>query len=196
MKHPSSKALYDYWLSRRHDVEVRASGIHAAELAPLLPDLFLVELDPSERPAFGFRYCGAAIARRYGRDLTDEDFLALWSPPDRSAWQRDLRAAAFRSTGMVTGVLAETMGGGVISYEMLVLPLAGDLSAAGAIGTMARIGGHENQTESAPGSSLSRSAPSASFRLWNWTRRRRVVRARAGWRRTTSRRVDAFAAKN
>jgi hypothetical protein len=44
---------------------------------------------------------------------------------------------------MVSGVLAETMGSGVISYEMLLLPLAGDNSTAGAIGSMVRIGGHE-----------------------------------------------------
>ena len=63
--------------------------------------------------------------------------------------QRDLRAIAFRSTGMVAGVLAETMGGGIISYEMLLLPLAGDNGAAGAIGSMVRIGGHD-EVESHP----------------------------------------------
>ena len=143
MKHEITTALYDYWLSRHRDAAVRASGIRPNELAPLLPYLFLIELDPSESPRFRFRYCGVAIARRYGRDLSDEDFLALWSPDDRSTLQRDLRALAFRSTGMVMGTLAETMGSGVISYEMLLLPLAGDNSTAGAIGSMVRIGGHE-----------------------------------------------------
>ena len=143
MKHEISTALYDYWLSRHREAAVRASGISPAELAPLLPSLFLIELDPSEHPVFRFRYCGASIARRYGRDLSDEDFLALWSPSDRMSLQRDLRAVSFRSTGMVTGVLAETMAGGFVSYEMLLLPLAGDKSAAGALGSMVRIGGHE-----------------------------------------------------
>lgn len=143
MKHEISTALYDYWLSRHQNAPVRPSGITPAELAPLLPSLFLIELDASEHPVFRFRYCGASIARRYGRDLSDEDFLALWSPSDRMSLQRDLRAVAFRSTGMVTGVLAETMAGGFVSYEMLLLPLAGDSSAAGALGSMVRIGGHE-----------------------------------------------------
>ncbi len=57
--------------------------------------------------------------------------------------QRDLRALAFRVTGTVAGVLAETAGGGVISYEMLLLPLAGENGAAVAIGSMVRIGGHD-----------------------------------------------------
>ena len=143
MKHEISAALYDYWLSRHHEEAVRASGIRPGELSALLPSLFLVELDPSEQPVFRFRYCGVAIARGYGRDLADEDFLALWNPSDRATFQRDLRVPAFRSTGMVAGVLAETMAGGMISYEVLLLPLAGDFRPAGALGSMARIGGHE-----------------------------------------------------
>jgi len=143
MKHEVSTALYEYWLSRHRATPVRASGIRAVELAPLLPSLFLVELDTSDRPQFRFRFCGASIASRYGRDLTDESFLALWDNPDRSMLQRDLRALAFRSTGMVAGVLGETLGGGVISYEMLMLPLAGEDGAAGAICSMARTGGHD-----------------------------------------------------
>src|SRR5262245_37961303 len=78
MKHEVSTALYGYWLSRHRAEQVRASGIQAAELAPLLPSLFLIELEGSDRPAFRFRFCGASIARRYGHDLTDESFLALW----------------------------------------------------------------------------------------------------------------------
>jgi hypothetical protein len=143
MKHEISAALYDYWLSRHHEEAVRASGIRPGELSALLPSLFLIELDSSEHPIFEFRYCGVTIARRYGRDLVGEDFLKLWNPYDRATLQRDLCALAFRSTGMVTGVLAETMAGGVVSYEMLLLPLAGDHRPAGALGSMVRIGGHE-----------------------------------------------------
>jgi len=143
MKHETSTALYDYWVSRHRTEPVRASGIQAAELAPILPSLFLIELETSDRPAFRFRFCGASIATRYGHDLTDESFLALWDPADKSMLQRDLHALAFRSTGMITGVMAETLGGGVISYEMLLLPLAGEGGAAGALGSMARIGGHD-----------------------------------------------------
>jgi hypothetical protein len=143
MKHEISRALYDYWISRYRDAEVRASGIRAVELAPLLPSLFLIELDPAERPLFRFRYCGASIATRYGRDLSDENFLELWDASDQATLRRDLRAPAFRSTGMVVGVLAETLGGGVISYETLLLPLAGENGTAGAIGSMTRIGGHD-----------------------------------------------------
>lgn len=143
MKHEVSTALYEYWLSRHRAEPVRASGIQPADLAPLLPSLFLIELESSDRPEFRFRFCGASVASRYGHDLTDESFLALWDSADKSMLQRDLRALAFRSTGMIAGVMAETLGGGVISYEMLLLPLAGESGAAGALGSMARIGGHD-----------------------------------------------------
>lgn len=39
--------------------------------------------------------------------------------------------------------MAETVGGGFTSFEMLLLPLTGESGAAGAIGSMVRIGGHE-----------------------------------------------------
>jgi hypothetical protein len=143
MKHKTSAALYEYWLSCHADRAVRAGGISALALAPLLPDIFLLDLNSSEN--CHFRYCGAAIALRYGRDLTGESFLALWSPPDRRSLTRDLRAMASPSTGMVAGVMGETMGGGFIAYEMLLLPLVGEHGGAGALGSMLRIGGHEEQ---------------------------------------------------
>src|SRR4026208_1251408 len=88
MKHETSTALYEYWQSRHRSEPVRASGIQAAELAPLLPSLFLIELDNSDSPKFRFRFCGASIATRYGHDLTDESFLDLWDTADRSMLQR------------------------------------------------------------------------------------------------------------
>lgn len=143
MKHEISAALYGYWLSCRHDASVRASGIRAAELAPILPSLFLIDIDASDEPDFRFRFCGAAIATRYGRDLSDESFLSLWSPTDRGTLVRDLRAGGFRSTGLVAGLMCETMGDGFVSVEMTLLPLAGEAGTTGAIGSMARVGGHE-----------------------------------------------------
>jgi hypothetical protein len=143
MKHKTSAALYEYWLSCHADRTVRAGGISALTLAPLLPDIFLLDLAPEQDSCF--RFCGAALASRYGRDLTGESFLALWSPDDRRSLTRDLRAMGSRSTGMVAGVMGETMGGGFIAYEMLLLPLVGEHGGAGALGSMVRIGGHDEQ---------------------------------------------------
>lgn len=141
MKHDISAALYDYWLGCHTDDAVRAGGISAVELAPLVPNLFLLDLDPLRRARF--RFCGAALATRYGRDLTDESFLDLWGPLDRGTLERDLKIMGRSSGGMVAGVMGETMSGGFIAFEMLLLPLVGEHGGAGAIGSMARTGGHD-----------------------------------------------------
>jgi hypothetical protein len=141
MKHATSQALHAYWLSRHRSAGVSAGAIRAGELAAILPALFLLDIGPCSKPRF--RFCGAALAMRYGRDLTEESFLALWNADDRVALKRDLGAFAADSTGLVAGVMAETTGGGFTAYEMLLLPLAGENGTAGAIGSMARIGGHD-----------------------------------------------------
>jgi hypothetical protein len=140
MKHETSQALYAYWQSCRRGRGVRAAGIRAIELAPILPSLFLVDLTSAD---YRFRFCGAALATRYGRELSDEGFLPLWNAEDQVTLERNLRFIAARSTGLVAGIMAETVGGGFTSFEMLLLPLAGENGAAGAIGSMARIGGHD-----------------------------------------------------
>jgi hypothetical protein len=143
MKHETTTALYEYWLSCHRGSTVRAATMRAGDLAPILPSLFLIDIDSRRDAPFPFRFCGASIATRYGRDLSDESFLELWNATDATTLRRDLGAHAFRSTGMVTGVMAETVGGGFVSYEMLFLPLAGESATVGAIGSMVRVGGHD-----------------------------------------------------
>ena len=139
--HETSIALHEYWRSCHGRTGVPANEIRAVELAPILPSLFLIDLDLTT--GFQFRFCGATIATRYGRDLSDESFLTLWNPEDADAIQRHTQATSARGTGLVAGLMAETAGGGFTSFEMMILPLAGETGQAGAIGSMVRVGGHE-----------------------------------------------------
>jgi hypothetical protein len=141
MKHETSIALHAYWQSCRGRTGVPANEIRALQLAPILPSLFLVDLDAGA--GFRFQFCGASVARRYGRDLSNESFLALWSAEDAESLRRHARSMAMGSTGLVCGMMGETVGGGFTSFEMLLLPLAGESGNAGAIGSMVRVGGHE-----------------------------------------------------
>jgi hypothetical protein len=141
MKHDTSLALYGYWQSCHRETGVPPLGIRAAELAPILPSLFLIELDLAA--GLRFRFCGAAMATRYGRDLTDSSFLDLWNSEDRETLAQSVRLMASRTTGLVAGVMGESVAGGFTSFEMLLLPLAGEARISGAIGSMVRIGGHE-----------------------------------------------------
>jgi len=141
MKHETSLALHAYWQSCHRESGVPPLGIRATELAPILPSLFLIDLDVAA--GLRFRFCGATMAIRYGRDLTDDSFLELWNAEDRETLAQSIRLMASRTTGLVAGVMGESIAGGFTSFEMLLLPLAGDSGAAGAIGSMVRIGGHE-----------------------------------------------------
>ncbi len=141
MKHATSLALHAYWQNCHGRSGVAAGDIVAAELAPILPSLFVTDLDCAA--GLRFRFCGADAATRHGRDLTGESFLALWSPLDRATLDRDIRMLAPRCSGLVAGVMAETLGSGFTSFEMLLLPLGGGGGAAGLIGSMARLGGHD-----------------------------------------------------
>jgi hypothetical protein len=141
MKHATSIALHAYWQSCHRRGGVPVGGIVAAELAPLLPSLFLTDLDFAD--GLRFRFCGAAVAARYGRDLAEENFLGLWRGADRINLERDLRSLAPHAAGLLAGVIAETVGAGITTFEMLLLPLAGESGAAGLIGSMARTGGHD-----------------------------------------------------
>jgi hypothetical protein len=143
MKHATSIALHEYWRSCHDRAPVSAGQIRAGELTPILPSLFLLDLDIAG--GLPFRFCGANIARRYGRDLSEESFLALWGQDDRQAIERHLSIMSGFSGGLVAGVMAETVGGGFTAYEILLLPLAGEAGPAGAIGSMERIGGHDEK---------------------------------------------------
>ena len=143
MKNAATVALYQHWQRLRGSgTEVARADIQPRDFGPLLPDLFLLETDLAAGAPF--RYCGAALARRYGRDLEGEGFLALWGAADQALVRRHLAEMGDHRSGVVMGVMAETAGAGVISFELLLLPLKGHESADSTIGSMMRIGGHDD----------------------------------------------------
>ena len=141
MKHATSIALYAHWQNRQRHEGVRARAIQADELASFLPSIFLLGMDRQADPTF--RFCGVTIAARYGRDLCHEPFLGLWEGDDQILLNSELRKMREQSSGLVAGILAETFGGGFTSFEMLLLPLSAERGVAGVIGSMVRVGGHE-----------------------------------------------------
>jgi hypothetical protein len=141
MKHATSLALHGYWQKRQRSDGVRAKVIDAAELAPILNSVFLLATDARGEPAFTF--CGADIAARYGRDLCHEGFLDLWGGTDREVIADHIRTLSADRNGLVAGIIAETFGGGFTCFEILLLPLSGGSGTAGLLGSMARVGGHE-----------------------------------------------------
>ncbi len=147
MKHIVSRQLYAYWNRRRGNQSAPCrSAIEPYDLGPMLVDTFLLDLKGTNGTKF--RFCGSNIAMRYGRDLGDEDFLALWNDDDRKSLAHHLTLMAEDAVAMIAGVVAETAGGGFIAFEMVLLPLSGASGRAGrcdcAIGSLVRTGGHSD----------------------------------------------------
>jgi hypothetical protein len=143
MKHIVSRQLYAYWNRRRGSQPAPdRTAIEPYDLGPMLVDTFLLDLQGTNKTKF--RFCGSNIAMRYGRDLADEDFLALWSHDDRQSLAHHLKLMAEDAVAMAAGVVAETAGGGFITFEMVLLPLTGVRGCDRAIGCLVRIGGHND----------------------------------------------------
>ena len=143
MKHIVSRQLYAYWNRRRGSQPAPdRSAIEPYDLGPMLVDTFLLDLNGTNKT--NFRFCGSNVAMRYGRDLADEDFLALWSDDDRKSLAHHLSLMGKDAVAMAAGVVAETASGGFITFEMLLLPLYGAKGYDRAIGCLVRTGGHSD----------------------------------------------------
>ncbi len=143
MKHTVSRQLYAYWNRRRAGRPAPdRSAIEPYDLGAMLVDIFLIDLRGVDKTKI--RFCGSSIALRYGRDLADEDFLALWNDDDRQSLAHHLALMAEDAVAMTAGVVAETAGGGFTTFEMLLLPLAGARGCDRAIGCLVRTGGHSD----------------------------------------------------
>jgi len=142
MKHKVSRELFEYWNRRRGQEKVpQRSAIEPFDLGRKLVDTFLIQSNASGDPIF--RFCGSNIANRYGRDLTGENFLMAWPVDERPEIKGNFTRMSQTGLGFVGGFAAETAGGGIINYELTILPLRGGAKLDQAIGAIVRVGGHE-----------------------------------------------------
>jgi hypothetical protein len=148
MKHATSRGLYDHWDGLRRGRPAPERGdLPPTVLGSRLVEAFLLDLAAGTEPCY--RFCGSEIAMRYGRDLADEPFLRPFAARDRDALAERLADLRAHAIGFVAGIAAETAGSGFSTYEILLLPLRGAVAWDGAIGSMARTGGHEARNKAA-----------------------------------------------
>lgn len=121
-EHTSSKALYDYWnaLRRTRRAPLR-SEVDPTALGPILSTMIVLERVDSEHALF--RIAGTSICAAFGRELRDQNFLALWDAKSRPH-VRDLiaRCTAEGETAVIR-LEAVVLNRRSLSGEIILLPL-------------------------------------------------------------------------
>lgn len=123
MQHTSTKRLYEYWDHLRGDrFAPNRFEIEPAQLADILPDIFILEC--ADLSSYLFRLAGTRICTALGHELRRQNLLDYWNFKDREGLQSLLHTAA--SDG--AGILIECMGRNATTreqahFEMLILPL-------------------------------------------------------------------------
>lgn len=123
MFHSNTEQLIDYWRNRRGADRIPArTAINPADLAPLLPQVFMLgRHGPGQ---YRVRLAGGFITDLHGRELRGDDFLRLWDPEARTALQLALEAARRHADPLVVEAEAHA-GDALMRMESLVAPLKG-----------------------------------------------------------------------
>src|SRR5262245_18941532 len=125
MKHPSTRALFDYWNRRRGRRLVPArSDIDPAAIRHVLGDTFVLTADFVD--AIRFRLAGSRVCALFARELKGEIFNNLWNGESRAHIDALMTAVINESDGFIAGALGHPEHGAAIDLELLLLPLAVD----------------------------------------------------------------------
>ena len=121
LKHPSNDEFYAYWDKARGT----SSAPDRSDLAPepvrhLLGDIFVLGYDPAA--GYPFRVAGTRICAQLGRDVKGESFSALFTGAAHREIEDLLGIVAEESMPTVAGVTAATSEGGLMHFELLLLP--------------------------------------------------------------------------
>lgn len=122
MFHFNTERVIGYWRSlRAGGVMPSRQAFDPAELASLLPQLFMLDLGPAALP---FRLAGEFLIDLHGRPLKGADFQSLFSLPGRSMAARATAAALQDWEPVVLDAEGYSEDGRSVSLEILLAPLA------------------------------------------------------------------------
>ena len=123
MKHPSTRALYDYWNERRGNRPAPdRADIDPAAIRRVLGDTFMLAADFVDQ--LRFRLAGTRVCALFCREIKGEAFAELWSEESRDEIEALLTVVGNETLGAVAGVTAHTADGDDADLEILLLPLA------------------------------------------------------------------------
>ena len=121
MKHPSNRAFFAYWDSKRGDARAPdRSEIEPGAVRELLGDIFVLSHDAAN--GYPFRVAGTRVCALLGRDLKDRSFSALFAPESRGEIEEIIAVVSDEMLAAVAGVTATAQDGALAHLELLLLP--------------------------------------------------------------------------
>ena len=122
MKAQTSQTLYLYWNQIRGDrLAPRRFEIEPSEIAPILPDTFILERLPDR--SYSYRIAGTRICEAFGCEFRGQDFAASWPAPDRKTINALLNGPLQDGAVGIIEFESETDDGQSLDWELLMLPL-------------------------------------------------------------------------
>lgn len=123
MKHPSTRAVFEYWNKRRGTRPAPERGeIDPTEIRHALGDTFMLAADFVDQ--LRFRLAGTRVCALFCREIKGEAFADIWGEASRKAIDELMTIVNEENVGAVAGLTGRTEEGGEAELEMLVLPLA------------------------------------------------------------------------
>lgn len=124
MRHTNTKALYEYWNTRRLGRTAPArADIAPRDLSGLLAHLFLLRRMDADHHVF--RLAGSALCQMHKREFKDQNFLSLWRGHDRAHMSALLEGALSAPAPATALVEAQSIDGRAVEVEIAILPLKG-----------------------------------------------------------------------
>ena len=123
MKHPSTRAVFEYWNKRRGTRPAPERGeIDPTEIRYALGDTFMLAADFVDQ--LRFRLAGTRVCALFCREIKGEAFADIWGEACRKAIDELMTIVNEENVGAVAGLTGRTEEGGEAELEMLLLPLA------------------------------------------------------------------------
>jgi len=122
LKHKTSEILFAYWDKvRGNRATPRRFEIDPGQIAAILPSTFILERIDAD--TFRFRLAGTHVCDMFGFELRGTNFLAGWSPSDRSLLVRHLAALSKQGAVETIHMEAAPVARASTTFEVLLLPL-------------------------------------------------------------------------
>lgn len=122
MKHPSSRALLDYWERQRGRAQAPTrKNFDPGDVRHVLADSFVISAEADS--GYAFRAAGTRLCALFGRDLKTASFPDLWNAEARATVEDLLPIIAEEFQPTVMGATAFN-DHGFVNLELLILPFA------------------------------------------------------------------------